>query len=87
MQAGAWLFRDGKLAISMTQVAALIRANVWHAIAALWVATMHALVVWLILACAGTVLMYLVFVPILKKASPHHSSHPSKSSHDTEPRA
>lgn len=81
LRAGAWLFRDGKLTISMTQVAALIHANVWHAIAALWVATMHALVAWLLFACVGTSVLYVLFVVILGRlwiqsnsAATHNSS-------------
>jgi hypothetical protein len=42
LRAGAWLFRDQRFAISLFQIVALIRANVWNAITTLWIATMHA---------------------------------------------
>ena len=69
LRAGAWVFRTSDPSLTLTQIAALIRANVWHAIAALWVVTMHALLVWLLFGCVATGVLYLILVPILEKWS------------------
>jgi uncharacterized protein (DUF2062 family) len=67
LKAGAWLFRDGQMSLSLTQVASLIRMNMWHAIVTLWTATMHALVVWLLAGCLTGLMLYVLFVPILRR--------------------
>jgi uncharacterized protein (DUF2062 family) len=69
LRAGAWLFRDPRFAVSLSQIVGLIRANVWNAIATLWTATMHALVAWLLFAGISTALMYILLVPILSRMS------------------
>jgi uncharacterized protein (DUF2062 family) len=67
LRAGAWLFGDRRTTITLNDVGTLIRANVWHAIVTLWTVTMHALVVWLVAACVGTAVLYMVFVPVLNQ--------------------
>ena len=67
LRAGAWMFGDSSFAITLAQVTALIRSGVWHAITTLWTATMHALVVWLLVASVATGLLYIVLVPLLEK--------------------
>jgi uncharacterized protein (DUF2062 family) len=66
LRAGAWLFRVDGPKLTVTQIFHLITTNLWHAILTLWVATMHALVVWLILGCAVSGLVYLVVVTLLR---------------------
>jgi uncharacterized protein (DUF2062 family) len=66
LRAGAWLFRVDGPKLTVTQIFKLITTNLWHAILTLWVATMHALVVWLILGCAVSGLVYLVLVTLLR---------------------
>src|SRR5450755_1242231 len=41
IRAGEWLFRAPKLGLSLPQIMAMVKADVWHAITALWAATMH----------------------------------------------
>ncbi len=65
---GAWMFHADVSAISLTGVAALIRAGVWHAIQTLWVVTIHALVVWLVTGVAISVILYALLVPVLRLA-------------------
>ena len=65
LRAGAWLFGDYRMRVTLAEVVGLIRADVWHAITTLWTVTMHALVVWLLAACAGTAILYFIFVPVL----------------------
>jgi len=67
LRAGEFLFRAPRLAISLPQILAMVRANVWHAITALWVATMHAVVVWALIAPLAIYLIYKILSPILKR--------------------
>lgn len=65
LRVGARLFGDNTPNVSVRQIFGLIHADVWHAIAALWVATMHALVAWLLFACVTSSLLYFGLVPVL----------------------
>lgn len=67
LRAGAWLFRVDGPKISISEIFNLIRANVWHAIATLWIATLHALVVWLLAGCAASAIVYLVLLTLLHR--------------------
>ncbi len=67
IRAGEWLFRAPKLVISLSQILAMVKADVWHAIAALWVATIHAVIVWALLAPVAVWVIYRVLAPMLRK--------------------
>lgn len=67
IRAGEILFRAPKLAISLTQVLAMVKADVWHAIISLWTATMHAIVVWAIMAPVAVWVLYRVLAPVVRK--------------------
>jgi uncharacterized protein (DUF2062 family) len=67
LRAGEILFRAPRLAISLSQILAMVKANVWHAIAALWTATMHAIVAWALVAPLAVYLIYKILSPILKR--------------------
>jgi len=67
LRAGAWIFRVDGPKLSIGQIFNLIRADVWHAIATLWIATMHALVIWLIAGCAVSGGVYLVLAALLRR--------------------
>lgn len=67
LRAGAWLFRVEGPKISIGEIFNLIRANVWHAIATLWVATLHGLVVWLLAGCVASGIVYLVLLTALRR--------------------
>jgi uncharacterized protein (DUF2062 family) len=66
LKLGAWMFHVAPPAVSVPSLFAMIKANVWHAIATLWTATMHALVAWLVFGCIATGLLYLILVPLLR---------------------
>jgi hypothetical protein len=66
LRAGAWLFRVEGPKLTVAQIFKLFTTNLWHAIVVMWVATMHALVVWLILGCAVSGLVYLMVVTLLR---------------------
>ena len=63
---GAWLFGADASSISFRGVATLIREGLWHAIQILWVVTLHALVVWLVLGAVSSAILYVVFLPIVR---------------------
>jgi uncharacterized protein (DUF2062 family) len=67
LRAGAWLFRVEGPKLTITQIFKMIRANAWHATIALFSATMHALVVWLVAGCLAASLVYLVVVTLLRR--------------------
>jgi uncharacterized protein (DUF2062 family) len=67
LRAGAWMFGAAGPKLSVGDIFNLIRANVWHAIAALWIATMHALVIWLIAGGAASLVVYLVLAALLRR--------------------
>jgi len=64
---GAWMFRVDASAISLGGVRALIREGVGHAIRALWVVTMHALLAWLALGMIALAILYAVLVPVVRQ--------------------
>jgi uncharacterized protein (DUF2062 family) len=66
LRAGEWLFRAPKLAISLPQILAMVKADVWHAITSLWVATMHAIVVWALVAPVTVWGIYCVLAPAVR---------------------
>ena len=67
IRAGEVLFRAPNLVISLPQILAMVRADVWHAITALWVATMHAIVAWALIAPVAVYLIYKILSPILTR--------------------
>lgn len=67
LRAGAWMFRVDGPKISIAEIFNLIRTNVWHAIATLWIATMHALVVWVLAGCVVSVVAYFVLLAALRR--------------------
>jgi uncharacterized protein (DUF2062 family) len=67
IRAGEVLFRGPKLVISLPQILAMVRADVWHAITALWVATIHAIVAWSLIAPVAVYLIYKTLSPILTR--------------------
>jgi uncharacterized protein (DUF2062 family) len=75
LRAGAWIFRVDSPKLSIGQIFNLIRANVWHATTTLWIATMHALVIWLIAGCVASGVVYLVLAALLRRFWVTHDSH------------
>ena len=66
---GEWFFFAEPINITASQVLSLIRADVWTAIAILWTATIHALLVWMALGSLASLLLYLMLAPALRKLS------------------
>jgi len=73
LRAGAWVFRVEGPKLSIGQIFHLIRTDVWHATITLWIATMHALVIWLIAGCVASGFVYLVLASVLRRVWAHDS--------------
>ena len=67
IRAGEILFRAPRLSLSLAQIMSMIHAGVWQAIKTLWVATVHAIAVWAIIAPLAIYLIYRVLAPVLGK--------------------
>ena len=68
LRAGEVLFRAKGMYLSLPQIVVLIQAGVWHAIKVLWVATVHGIVVWAMLAGPTVFVIYKLLAPLLRKA-------------------
>jgi uncharacterized protein (DUF2062 family) len=75
LRTGAYLFGKDSGEFSLSVILHLIRTDALRAIAILWTATLHALLVWLAAGLVATGLLYLALVPILKRLRPesHHT--------------
>ncbi len=58
IRAGEWMFGVTHNPVTLDGIRQLIQTNVWHAIAALWTSTMHALVVW---AAVGSLAIWPIY--------------------------
>ena len=67
IRAGEVLFRAPRLPLSLPQILAMIHKGVWQAIKALWVATFHAIAVWVLIAPLAVYLIYKLLTPVLRK--------------------
>jgi uncharacterized protein (DUF2062 family) len=67
LRAGAWMFHAAGPRLTIVEIFNLIRANVWHATTTLWIATMHALVIWMIAGCVVSAVVYLLLVALLRR--------------------
>ena len=62
---GGWIFSTPPSELSVIPILWLIRTNLFHAIATLWMVTLHAVVAWLLLGTVATGLLYLLLVPVI----------------------
>jgi uncharacterized protein (DUF2062 family) len=67
LRAGAWIFRVEGPKFSISEIFHLIRTDVWHAITTLWIATMHALVIWLMAGFVVSGFVYLILSAMLRR--------------------
>jgi uncharacterized protein (DUF2062 family) len=63
---GEKLFRAPHLPISVEQIHAMIRADIWQAIRLLWTTTWHAIAVWCLVAPAFVAALYTILAPALR---------------------
>jgi len=67
IRAGEFLFRAEKMPLSLSQILNMVRSDAWHSIKVLWVVTVHAMAVWLILAPLAIYIIYRLLSPVLRK--------------------
>jgi uncharacterized protein (DUF2062 family) len=67
MKLGEKLFGVPPGTLSLGQVVALIESNAWNAIQTLWVATMHAIVAWLVVGVPTGLVLYFIFAAMLRR--------------------
>src|SRR5262249_31759898 len=65
---GEWLFRAQHVPLSVTQIYAMIHANMWEAIRVLWTTAWHAIVVWCLLAPVFVAAVCAILAPVLRRA-------------------
>lgn len=66
-RAGEMLFSAEHLPLSLSQVVAMIKADIWSTIKFLWDTTFHALVVWCMIAPVVIVILYYLFLPLVRR--------------------
>ena len=69
VRAGEFLFHSARLPLSAAQILAMIKTDVGNAIKVLWVATIHAVAVWALLAPVAIYLIYKLLAPVLRRLS------------------
>ena len=67
IRAGEFLFQSARLSLSLTQILAMIKSDVWNAIRVLWIATVHAIAVWALVAPFAIYVIYRVLSPVLRR--------------------
>ncbi len=67
LRLGAWIFGAPPVQLSVPQIYDMLHHDVLHTIAVYWVATLHALVAWLILASVATAPLYAGLLPLLRR--------------------
>ena len=67
IRAGEVLFHSPKLPLSLVQILAMIKANVWVAIKVLWVDTVHAIAVWVLIAPLAIYILYRILSPVMRR--------------------
>jgi len=67
LRAGEFLFRAPRMALSLPLILGMVRADVWHAITALWSETMHAIVAWALIAPVAGWVLYKILAPVVRK--------------------
>ena len=76
---GEKLFRAPHLPLSVSQIVSMAHANFWGAIKLLWNTTWHAVVAWALLAPFAVGLIYLVLLPIFRRAASRRTAVPPAS--------
>jgi uncharacterized protein (DUF2062 family) len=67
---GEWLFRAPHLPFSLSQIRAMIHADLGEAMRILWITTGHGVVAWCLFAPIAAIAVYAALVPALRRALP-----------------
>jgi uncharacterized protein (DUF2062 family) len=66
MRLGEKLFRMAPLPLSLVEITAMIHADRWQALRALWTTTVHAMAAWLLVSAPAAALLYAILVPVMR---------------------
>lgn len=66
MRAGEFLTRAKPLPLSIPQITAMFRADLWGSVARLWASILRATLGWAVIAPLAVLLMYAALVPLLR---------------------
>lgn len=69
IRAGELFFHSARMPLSLTQILALIKTDAGHAIRTLWMATVHAVAVWALIAPLLVYLIYKILTPALRRVA------------------
>ncbi|MBM3756944.1 MAG: DUF2062 domain-containing protein [Acidobacteria bacterium] len=69
IRVGGWILSVPPVRITVGEIIALIRADVWNAIATLWTATLHALLAWFMFGSLASLAIYVLLAPVLRRLS------------------
>ncbi len=72
---GEKLFRVAPMQLSITQILAMVRADMVHAISTLWLAELHAMSAWLLIGLPAILLIYLPLSRALRRLAPASAPH------------
>jgi uncharacterized protein (DUF2062 family) len=67
IRAGEWMFDAEPLNLSLELVRRMMKDNLWDTVVSLSATTMHAVIVWLIIAPVLVALIYVIMTPLLRK--------------------
>ena len=67
MHAGAWLFGNEPLQLSFEQIQEMLETNTWGTLTGLWVNTLQAVAVWILIAPVIIGLVVALLTPLLRK--------------------
>jgi uncharacterized protein (DUF2062 family) len=67
IRAGEFLFHSVRLSLSLPQILAMIKTDVWHAINILWIATVHAIAAWALIAPLAIFAIFRILSPMLRR--------------------
>ena len=73
---GERLFRAAPLQLSLAQMLAMIRADLPHAVATLWLAEVHAMTAWLLIGSPAILLLYFLLSRALGRVAVSSKLHP-----------
>ncbi len=72
---GEKLFRVAPLQLSLTQILAMVRADLPHAISTLWLVEVHAISAWLLIGSPAIFLIYFLLSWALRQVAASSGSH------------
>ncbi len=72
---GEKLFRVAPLELSLTQILAMVHADLPHAISTLWLAEVHAMSAWLLIGAPAICLVYFLLSWTLRRVAAFSGSH------------